>query len=28
MKIFEANKTTLKDPNVIHPGQKLTIPNP
>ena len=28
MKIFEANKPTLKDPNVIHPGQKLTIPNP
>jgi len=28
MKIFEANKGVLKDPNVIHPGQKLTIPNP
>jgi LysM repeat protein len=28
MKIFEANKNVLKDPNVIQPGQKLTIPNP
>jgi LysM repeat protein len=28
MKIFDANKSVLKDPNVIHPGQKLTIPNP
>jgi len=27
MPIFEANKNILKDPNVIHPGQKLTIPN-
>ena len=27
MKIFEANKDTLKDPNSIKPGQKLTIPN-
>ena len=27
MPIFEANKDILKDPNVIHPGQKLTIPN-
>jgi nucleoid-associated protein YgaU len=27
MRIFEANKNILKDPNVIHPGQKLTIPN-
>jgi nucleoid-associated protein YgaU len=26
MKIFEANKDVLKDPNVIKPGQKLTIP--
>lgn len=25
-KIFEANKDTLKDPNKIFPGQKLTIP--
>ncbi len=25
-KIFEANKDILKDPNVIHPGQELTIP--
>jgi hypothetical protein len=28
MKIFEANKGILKDPNSIKPGQKLTIPNP
>lgn len=27
MKIFEANKNILKDPNLIHPGQELTIPN-
>ncbi len=27
MKIFEANKNILKDPNMIHPGQKLVIPN-
>ena len=26
MRIFEANKNTLTDPNVIHPGQKLVIP--
>jgi nucleoid-associated protein YgaU len=26
MKIFEANKDKLKDPNLIHPGQQLTIP--
>jgi nucleoid-associated protein YgaU len=26
MKIFEANKDQLKDPNVIQPGQKLVIP--
>jgi nucleoid-associated protein YgaU len=26
MRIFEANKNTLKDPNMIHPGQKLVIP--
>ncbi len=26
MKIFEANKDILKDPNVIHPGQELVIP--
>ncbi|NDV95633.1 LysM peptidoglycan-binding domain-containing protein [Dysgonomonas sp. 521] len=25
-KIFEANKDQLKDPNIIHPGQKLVIP--
>ncbi|MCL1943214.1 MAG: LysM peptidoglycan-binding domain-containing protein [Candidatus Azobacteroides sp.] len=25
-KIFDANKDILKDPNVIHPGQKLKIP--
>ncbi|HET7294413.1 MAG TPA: LysM peptidoglycan-binding domain-containing protein [Vicinamibacteria bacterium] len=27
MKIFEANKDILKDPNQIKPGQKLKIPN-
>jgi len=27
MPIFEANKDILDDPNVIHPGQKLTIPH-
>ena len=26
MKIFNANTDKLKDPNVIHPGQVLTIP--
>jgi nucleoid-associated protein YgaU len=26
MKIFEANRDQLKDPNQIHPGQKLKIP--
>jgi len=26
MRIFEANKNILKDPNVIQPGQKLIIP--
>lgn len=26
MKIFEANKDILKNPNLIHPGQKLKIP--
>lgn len=25
-KIYEANKDTIKDPDVIHPGQKLKIP--
>jgi LysM repeat protein len=25
-KIFEANKDVIKDPNLIHPGQKLKIP--
>ena len=24
--IFEANRDVLKDPNKIHPGQKLRIP--
>lgn len=24
--IYEANSTTIKDPNLIHPGQKITIP--
>ena len=28
MKIFEANKNILTDPNVIKPGQKLVLPNP
>jgi LysM repeat protein len=27
MRIFEANKNILKDPNVIQPGQKLVVPN-
>ena len=27
MDIFNANKDTLKDPNMIHPGQELVIPN-
>jgi nucleoid-associated protein YgaU len=27
MKIFEANKDQLKDPNLIQPGQKLVIPS-
>ena len=26
MRIFEANKNVLKDPNVIQPGQKLVVP--
>jgi hypothetical protein len=25
--IFEANRDILKNPNVIHPGQELVIPN-
>ena len=25
--IFEANKDTVKDPNLIHPGQRLRIPS-
>ena len=24
--IYEANKTIIKDPDMIHPGQKITIP--
>lgn len=24
--IFEANKSTIKDPDMIHPGQKIIIP--
>ncbi|MGE3510962.1 MAG: LysM peptidoglycan-binding domain-containing protein [Vicinamibacterales bacterium] len=28
MQIFNANTNTLKDPNLIKPGQKLVIPNP
>ncbi|MGE0815127.1 MAG: LysM peptidoglycan-binding domain-containing protein [Vicinamibacterales bacterium] len=27
MDIFSANKDKLKDPNMIHPGQELVIPN-
>jgi LysM repeat protein len=26
MKIFEANKDQLKDPNMVKPGQKLVLP--
>jgi nucleoid-associated protein YgaU len=25
-RIFEANKDTIKDPNLIYPGQKLKVP--
>jgi nucleoid-associated protein YgaU len=25
-KIYQANKSTIKDPNLIHPGQKIIIP--
>ena len=25
-KIFDANKDTIKDPNMIYPGQKINIP--
>ena len=25
-KIFDANRDLIKDPDLIHPGQKLTIP--
>ncbi len=25
-KIYQANKDTIKDPNLIHPGQKIIIP--
>lgn len=28
MEIFEANKGTLKDPDLIKVGQRLSIPNP
>jgi nucleoid-associated protein YgaU len=27
-RIFEANQDILKNPDLIHPGQKLKIPNP
>jgi LysM repeat protein len=27
VRIFEANKDVLKDPNAIQPGQKLKVPN-
>jgi nucleoid-associated protein YgaU len=26
-RIFEANRDTVKDPDLIHPGQQLTIPS-
>ena len=26
-RIFEANKDTIKDPDMIHPGQQLNIPS-
>ncbi len=26
-RIFDANRNILKDPNMIHPGQELIIPN-
>ena len=26
MRIFEANRDKLNDPNLIHPGQELVIP--
>jgi nucleoid-associated protein YgaU len=26
-KIYEANRDQIKDPDLIHPGQKLRIPN-
>ena len=28
MRIFNANTNNLKNPDLIHPGQKLIIPNP
>ena len=28
MKIFNANSDVLENPDLIHPGQELTIPNP
>jgi len=27
-RIFEANRDKIKDPDLIHPGQELTIPAP
>ncbi len=27
MRIFEANKDILKNPDLIHPGQRLKLPN-
>lgn len=27
MRIFEANRDKLRDPNVVHPGQELKIPS-
>lgn len=26
-KIYEANRAVIKDPDLIHPGQKITIPD-
>ncbi len=26
-KIYEANRDQIKDPNIIHPGQKLVLPS-
>lgn len=26
-KIYQANRNTIKDPDLIHPGQKIILPN-